>query len=172
MKKLLFVVTLFVCATSKAQKIIHQLPIDEATGKVCYSEIFNVYNREAPNVFKYAIEYFKKEHISYVVDSSNMSVRGRVNFKFKGFKRACIATVDTYPEMIVYAKDGKSKIDFTNITYKSEGACTKEGDIEQLITCDCALMPDFKTWIFDKMALQARDYHQHLKEATRTSRDW
>lgn len=172
MKNLLFVAALFMCATTKGQSyaLVSEFPRD-AHGKITLFEIFNVYNREAGEVMKYAKSYFDKEKSQYKVDSN--TVIGKVSYAYKGFNTSCIAKVDILSDVVIHAKDGKTMIEFTNITYKGKSRCGNEGTIEQLEDCDdCGNKTDFRSWLTYKMRLTAREYHKHLKNEVRTHREF
>lgn len=160
--------------TGFAQKrhVIKLLPRSEETDRASVHQVYNVYRREVADIIKYAQNFCKQENLEFTTNKDSAYVRSRIFYNYNGIKKTCLYKSKIYCDMYIYAKENRTKIEFTNITYEGESPCGHKGEVELLEECQCSGQSEFYTSLHQQILATAQDYHKFLKERTRSGDDW
>jgi hypothetical protein len=176
MMKLLLIALLLpkIAMAQYGTAVVKYLPIDSATGKAAFSQIFNVYNRDQHSVLRYAINYCKAQNLPYQVDSTSGIVSSTCSFYIQMSRNDCIQDVKITGKMNLYAKLARTRIEFTDLHYRGlTTSCPSEGSIEDLAKCEaCRRFYPFFSAVHEQCNRVCGDYHDHLKKSVRAKDDW
>lgn len=137
MKPVLVILLLLLPMCITAQNLgMFDTPVD-SRGRYNISYIHNFYNRSEEAVKTVAKEYLSKIGLKNItIDTEEHIVASEIQFIFKGRRKDCAKNISITLPVHIYYIYGRTKIEFTNITYSTtEKLCSSEGTLIQLTSC-------------------------------------